>query len=193
MEKLTDQQIQKLQALQFELRKEMIALQSQMQIKRLETQQLWRADELDENAILEKTKEIAQLQSEQHEKAVRHRLQAAQILTKEQRDELIQSEHFGHRLPRSNRGHRAEGHHGGRAPKHRGVDDKGADNKGHRTEGHHGGRALKHRGLDDKGPDNKGHRTEEHHGGRAPKHRGLDDKGPDDGRAPQGMCCRNRQ
>ncbi|MCZ6677935.1 MAG: Spy/CpxP family protein refolding chaperone [Candidatus Poribacteria bacterium] len=131
-EKLSEEQVKQLQSLQLEVQKSMIALRSQIQIKRLEMHQLWMAESLDEDAILQKTQEISALESQRHEKRVRHRLEVAKILTKEQREAWMQS---AHSKPERRRGdgpdrrrrhhrrgepHRDQGHHHGDAPKNNG-------------------------------------------------------------------------
>jgi Spy/CpxP family protein refolding chaperone len=88
--KLTQEQKEKLQSLQTDFAKETIPLRNEMQIKELELRQLWLADELDEEAILAKSKEISDLRNQMQEKMVRHRLDAAKVLTKEQRTQFSQ-------------------------------------------------------------------------------------------------------
>ena len=95
METLTEEQVKQLQSQQIELKKNMIVLGNQVQIKKLEMQQLWLAPELDEEAISQKGSEIAQLQAQKHEKMIRHRLDVAKTLTQEQRTVLMKSKHRG--------------------------------------------------------------------------------------------------
>jgi Spy/CpxP family protein refolding chaperone len=85
---LTEEQVKKLQTLQANFQKETLELRKNILSKSMELQQLWIADELDENAISEKAKEISALQSQIQEKMIRHRLDAAKVLTKEQRAQL---------------------------------------------------------------------------------------------------------
>ena len=82
---LTKEQLEKLQSLRTDLQKETLPLRNEMQIKELELRQLWMADELDEEAIVAKSKEISALQNQLEENMIRHRLDAAKVLTKEQR------------------------------------------------------------------------------------------------------------
>ena len=95
METLTEEQVKQLQSQQIELKKDMIALRSQVQIKKLEMQQLWLAPELDEEAISQKGSEIAQLQAQNHEKMIRYHLEVTKTLTQEQRTVLMKSKHRG--------------------------------------------------------------------------------------------------
>ena len=83
--KLTKEQQENLQSLRIDFAKETLPSRNEMQIKELELRQLWLADELDEEAILEKSKEVSDLRNQIQEKMIRHRLDAAKVLTKEQR------------------------------------------------------------------------------------------------------------
>ena len=83
--KLTEEQQKELQALRTDFAKEMVPLRNEIQIKTLELKQLWLADELDEEAIVAKSKAISALRNQTQEKRTLHRLEAAKILTKEQR------------------------------------------------------------------------------------------------------------
>jgi Spy/CpxP family protein refolding chaperone len=85
---LTAEQKEKLQSLRIDIAKEVLPLRNEMQIKALELRQLWMADELDDEAILAKSQEISALRDQMQEKMVHHRLDAAKVLTKEQRDKL---------------------------------------------------------------------------------------------------------
>jgi Spy/CpxP family protein refolding chaperone len=93
--KLTEEQQEKLQSLRIDFAKETLPLRNEMQIKELELRQLWTADELDEEAILEKSKEVSDLRNQIHEKMIRHRLDAAKVLTKEQRAFFARVGHRG--------------------------------------------------------------------------------------------------
>lgn len=85
---LTKEQQKKLQSLRIDFAKETVKLRNDMQIKSLELRQLWLADELDEEAILAKAKEVSELRSQLNEKRILHRIAATKILTKEQRAKL---------------------------------------------------------------------------------------------------------
>lgn len=82
---LTQEQLEKLQSLRADFDKETLPLRNEMQIKALELRQLWIADELDEEAIVAKSKKVSDLRNQLQEKIVRHRLDVAKVLTKEQR------------------------------------------------------------------------------------------------------------
>jgi len=85
---LTKEQGKKLQSLRIDFAKETVKLRNEMQIKSLELRQLWLADELDEEAILAKAKEVSELRSQLNEKRILHRIAATKVLTKEQRAKL---------------------------------------------------------------------------------------------------------
>jgi len=93
--KLTKEQLETLQTLRIDFAKQTLTLRNEIQIKELELRQLWLADELDEEAIVAKSKEISDLRSQMQEKRVRHRLGATKVLTKEQRTQLSQIGHRG--------------------------------------------------------------------------------------------------
>ncbi|HIE27154.1 TPA: periplasmic heavy metal sensor, partial [Candidatus Poribacteria bacterium] len=82
---LTEEQQEKLQALRTDFAKAALPLRNEIQIKSLELRQLWIADELDEGAIVAKSKEISALRTQLQENMIYHRLDVAKILTKEQR------------------------------------------------------------------------------------------------------------
>jgi Spy/CpxP family protein refolding chaperone len=82
---LTKEQQEKLQSLRTDFEKEILSLRNEIQIKSLELRQLWLADELDEDAIVAKSKELSDLRNQMHEKNIRHHLNVAKVLTKEQR------------------------------------------------------------------------------------------------------------
>ena len=92
---LTKEQLEEIQPLRANLDEETLQLRNEMQIKALEYQQLWTADELDEEAIVAKSKEISDLKDQLQEKMIRHRLDIAKVLTKEQRASFAQTGRFG--------------------------------------------------------------------------------------------------
>ncbi|MBM3240226.1 periplasmic heavy metal sensor [Candidatus Poribacteria bacterium] len=92
---LTKEQQEKLQSLRVDFAKETLSLRNEMQIKELELRQLWLADELDEEAIVAKSKEISALQNQLQEKQIRHRLDVAKVLTKEQRTRFFPAGYRG--------------------------------------------------------------------------------------------------
>jgi len=112
--KLTKEQQEKLQSLRIDFAKETLPLSNEIQIKELEMRQLWLADELDEEAILAKSKEVSDLRNQMQEKMIRHRLDAAKVLTKEQRAHFSKVGHWGRgkRSPRGLPGFGRGGHFG---------------------------------------------------------------------------------
>jgi Spy/CpxP family protein refolding chaperone len=95
---LTKEQLEKLQSLRAEFDKETLSLRNELELKALELRQLWTADELDEEAIIAKSKEVSDLRSQIEEKMVRHRLDVAKVLTKEQRARFAARGFRGHKL-----------------------------------------------------------------------------------------------
>jgi Spy/CpxP family protein refolding chaperone len=93
---LTEEQQEKLQSLRADFHKETLSLRNELELKDLELRQLWTADELDEEAIIVKSEEVSDLRSRLGEKMVRHRLDAAKILTKEQRTRFSARGFRGH-------------------------------------------------------------------------------------------------
>lgn len=86
---LNKEQLEKLQSLRADFDKDTLSLSNELELKALELRQLWTADELDEEAIIAKSKEVSDLQSQLQEKTVRHRLDVAKVLTKEQRTQFL--------------------------------------------------------------------------------------------------------
>ena len=82
---LTQEQQEKLQSLRADFDKETLPLRNEIQTKALELRQLWLADELDENTIAAKSKELSDLRNQLHENMIQHHLNVANVLTKEQR------------------------------------------------------------------------------------------------------------
>jgi len=85
---LTEEQRVKIQELRLKHMKEILPLETDLQIKRLELENLWTADKLDAKAIIAKVKEINELQNKLELTRVNHRLEIAQILTPEQRRQM---------------------------------------------------------------------------------------------------------
>lgn len=112
----TEEQVEKLQSLRTKFSKETLELHNEMQLKAMELRNLWTADELDDEAILAQTKEISALRNQLQEKATRHRLDMAKVLTKEQRTQILsmrlgrRSMGFGRQGPRPGRESRGYGH-----------------------------------------------------------------------------------
>jgi Spy/CpxP family protein refolding chaperone len=109
---LTQEQREKLEPLQADLEKELLLLRNKIQVSALELQQLWMADELDEEAIMAKSKEISALKNQMEEKMIRHRLDLAKILTKEQRARFGHAGLRGPGYQHSRRGSRGHGRGG---------------------------------------------------------------------------------
>lgn len=84
---LTQEQTDKLQGLRLNFDKETLALRNDINARSAELQKLWSADSLDENAIIAKDKELMSLRNQMHEKMIRHHLDIAKILPKEQRSQ----------------------------------------------------------------------------------------------------------
>lgn len=86
---LTKEQLEKLQPLRAGFEKETLSLRNELELKSLELRHLWTVDELDEEAIVAKSREVSDLQAQLQEKMIRHRLDVAKILTKEQRARFL--------------------------------------------------------------------------------------------------------
>lgn len=120
----TEEQLEKLQSLRTDFFEETLELRNQIQVKAMELRKLWTADELDDETILAKTREVSKLREQLQEKAIRHRLGVANVLTKEQRARFFYAVRSGrsfyqgrgpHGYGRGRRGRR--GHFGmGRGP-----------------------------------------------------------------------------
>lgn len=100
---LTEEQQEKLKSLRTEFNEETLPLRNKAQVSALELRQLWAADELDEEAILAKSKEVSDLENQLQEKMLRHRLDAAKVLTKEQRAQFLDAGHRGYKHGRGGR------------------------------------------------------------------------------------------
>lgn len=84
---LTKDQIDKLESLKFEGRKEGIELYSKLKIAQLEMAELMKTQGNDE-AVINKSHEIANLQSEAMDMRIRHQLAMRAVFTKEQWDKI---------------------------------------------------------------------------------------------------------
>ena len=101
IKQLSKEQIGKLKSLHVDLKKQLLPLKAEVQVKHLEIKELWDADTLDEDAILSKSDEVFETEKQIHQATTRHHLEVAKLLTKEQRaerEELIES-----RNPKKNR------------------------------------------------------------------------------------------
>ena len=102
---LSKEQLEKLQSLRDDFDKGTLSLRNELELKSLELRQLWTADELDEEAIIARSKEVSDLQSQLQEKTVRHRLDVAKVLTKEQRSQFLARGPRGYGFGPRGRGH----------------------------------------------------------------------------------------
>ena len=93
MKQLDEEQIRKLKSLSFDLLKQVLPLKAELQVKQLELKQLWDADTLDENGILSKSDEAFTAENQIRQATTRHYLEAANLLNKDQRTELMKSRH----------------------------------------------------------------------------------------------------
>ena len=112
MKMLSKEQAQQLKSLKVDHAKQIIPLKAEMKVKRLELNQLWRADELDEGAIVAKSDEILAIGTKIRQSMTRHKLDAAKLLTKEQREMLMKARHFDDDRKKKGRGFRGRRHHG---------------------------------------------------------------------------------
>jgi len=85
---LTTEQVQKMNALQEKFFKETASLRNDLVTKRLELRTLWSQTNPDQEKILAKQKEINALRAQLQEKSTQKRLEARQILTPEQREQM---------------------------------------------------------------------------------------------------------
>ncbi|MFB3886163.1 MAG: Spy/CpxP family protein refolding chaperone [Thermodesulfobacteriota bacterium] len=81
---LTPEQLSKLNELRQKLNEETAQLRGNILTKRLELQSLWTNPKADPKAILEKEKELRDLQNQMKDKMLQLRLEARKILTPEQ-------------------------------------------------------------------------------------------------------------
>ena len=88
IEQLSEEQIGILKSLHVDLKKQLLPLKAEVQVKHLEIKELWDADTLDEDAILSKSDEVFETEKQIHQATTRHRLEAAKLLTREQQAEL---------------------------------------------------------------------------------------------------------
>ncbi len=101
---LTLEQVQKMQALQEKFFKETVSTRNDLVTKRLELRTLWSQTNPDQEKILAKQKEINALKAQLQEKSIQNRLEARQILTPEQREQM--GAYFGGMRPGPKFGHR---------------------------------------------------------------------------------------
>jgi Spy/CpxP family protein refolding chaperone len=142
---LTEEQLAELKSLRTDFVKETLPARNELEIKALELQQLWTADELDEEAIMAKSREVADLQNQLHEKMIRHRLDAAKVLPKEYRTRFLAKAHRGSGRGSQGRGPRGYGFgsrgrgHQGRGPGMMNMRGRGGGPGMGNMRGHRGG------------------------------------------------------
>lgn len=93
---LSQEQIEKLQPFQIDFDKQALPLQNEIELKTLELKQLWLANELDEDAIVAKSKQVSVLRTQLQEYMIRHRIGVAKILTPGQRTRSATSGYWAH-------------------------------------------------------------------------------------------------
>ena len=106
---LTEEQKEEMKSLRDSFAEETRPLRNELELKNLELRHLWTADELDEEAIMAKAGEVSELQSQLHEKMIRHRLDAAKVLPKEYRTRFLAKAHRGPGRGARGRGHQDRG------------------------------------------------------------------------------------
>jgi Spy/CpxP family protein refolding chaperone len=85
---LTSEQKAKLKELRWKFDEETAQLRGTLLTKRLELRSLWRNPKADPKAILDKEKELRDVQNQLRDKAIQHRLEARKILTPEQIEKM---------------------------------------------------------------------------------------------------------
>jgi Spy/CpxP family protein refolding chaperone len=85
MPELTIEQEKQIADLKMKLIKETEPIKTELKIKQMELQALWKEDNPDAKKILAKTKEISALRASLQEKMINHKLAILKILTPEQR------------------------------------------------------------------------------------------------------------
>ena len=92
---LTEEQKEEMKSLRDSFAEETRPIRNDLELTNLELRHLWTADELDEEAIIAKSEEVSELQSQLHEKMIRHRLDVAKVLPKEYRTRFLAKAHRG--------------------------------------------------------------------------------------------------
>jgi len=82
--KLTDQQMEQMQNLRFQLEKDMIKPESDLKLARLEMKQIMMQPKIDENAALSKQASISAIKAEIAKLQLQHKIAASKILTADQ-------------------------------------------------------------------------------------------------------------
>ncbi|MGQ9678764.1 MAG: Spy/CpxP family protein refolding chaperone [bacterium] len=102
---LTDVQREQIQTLEIKHLKEVMPLETDLKIKRIELAMLWQVEKLDPKQIVAKVKEIGELRNRMELAKVNHQIEIYKILTPEQR-KMFQSG-FGMRKGMRRMGRRA--------------------------------------------------------------------------------------
>jgi Spy/CpxP family protein refolding chaperone len=97
---LTPEQKTKFQELRRKFIEETAKLRGALLTKRMELQSLWTKPKADSKAILDKEKELRDLQNQMEEKVVQNRLEARKLLTAEQIAEFGQGWGWGYEFGR---------------------------------------------------------------------------------------------
>jgi len=85
MPDMTPEQLEKVDALRTALVKEMSSLRADLQVKNIELDALWRADEPDAKKIVAKVKEIGDLREKMEIARISHQFDMRKLMTPEQR------------------------------------------------------------------------------------------------------------
>lgn len=85
MPDMTPEQLEKMDALRTALVKEMLPLRTDLRVKNIELDALWRADEPDAKKIIAKVKEIGALREKTEITRINHRFGMRKLMTPEQR------------------------------------------------------------------------------------------------------------
>lgn len=82
---MTPEQMEKMDALRTALVKEMLPLRTDLRVKNIELDALWRADEPDAKKIIAKVKEIGDVREKMEITRINHRFEMRRLMTPEQR------------------------------------------------------------------------------------------------------------
>jgi len=82
---MTPEQMEKMDALRTALVKEMLPLRTDLRVKEIELDALWRADEPDAKKIIAKVKEIGDIREKIEITRINHRFEMRKLMTPEQR------------------------------------------------------------------------------------------------------------
>jgi len=110
---LTDQQVDRLHQISVDSEKASVKTRADLELRRIELRELWRADNPDHDAVMKKVQEISELRGQMMKQHMETLLTARSVLTPEQQKKL--------RFFRENRGFGGPGHqhmmehHGGQA------------------------------------------------------------------------------